>query len=194
LGEHDRLSCGDGAGIGGCQPADITWPGSEQHGCHQLPLRCWQRIDAAKHRTYDADISYRHSGPCNLSIGVSMHDITPIKVRDLPRFLKAIEPIAAELESGNFSIASALMRNAGDVIEATAIGAGVERAWLEDQAPDVLAELAAKVLEVNADFFVRRLPQVIQGTADRLTQSAQTASGGTSGSPPSSMPDSPTAT
>jgi len=54
----------------------------------------------------------------------------------------------------------------------------------------VLAELAAKVLEVNADFFVRRVLPVVTA-AERL---AQTASGGTSGSPPSSMPGSPTAT
>jgi len=118
--------------------------------------------------------------------------VTPVLVRDLPRFLKAIEPIAAELASGD--IAGALMRHADAVIEATAIGAGVERAWLEDQTPDVLAELAAKVLEVNADFFVRRVLPVIQGAADRLTQSVQTASGGMSGSPPSSMLDSPTGT
>jgi hypothetical protein len=119
-----------------------------------------------------------------------MQEIQPIKVRDLPRFLKAIEPMAAELAAGD--IAAALMRHADAVIEATAIGAGVERAWLEDQTPDVLAELAARVLEVNADFFVRRVLPVIQGAADRLTQSAQTASGGTNGSPRWSMPDSAT--
>jgi hypothetical protein len=118
--------------------------------------------------------------------------ITPIKVRDLPRFLKAIEPIATELAAGD--IVGAFMRHADAVIEATAIGAGVERAWLDDQTPDVLVELAARVLEVNAGFFVSRVQPAIQGAADRLTQSVQTASGGTSGSPPSSMPDSATGT
>jgi len=118
--------------------------------------------------------------------------VNPVKVRDLPRFLKAIEPMAAELAAGD--IAAALMRHADAVIEATAIGAAVERAWLEDQTPDVLAELAARVLEVNADFFFRRVLPAIQGAAHRLTQSVQTASGGTSGSPPSSMPDSHTVT
>jgi hypothetical protein len=111
--------------------------------------------------------------------------ITPIKVRDLPRFLKAIEPIAAELATGDIS--GALMRHAEAVIEATTIGSGVERAWLDIQTPDVLAELASRVLGVNADFFVHRVLPVIQDAADRL---AQTAFGGTSGSPPSSMPDS----
>jgi hypothetical protein len=52
-----------------------------------------------------------------------MHDIQPIKVRDLPRFLKAIEPMAAELAAGDIS--GALIRNIDAVIEATAIGAGV---------------------------------------------------------------------
>jgi hypothetical protein len=119
-------------------------------------------------------------------------EIAPVKVRDLPRFLKAIEPIAQELSAGD--IAGALMRHADAVIEATCVGAGVERAWLEEQTADVLAELAAKVLEVNADFFVRRVLPVVTAAADRLAQSAKVASGGTSGSPPSSMPGSPTAT
>jgi len=115
--------------------------------------------------------------------------IEPIKVRDLPRFLRAVEPIAAELAAGD--IAGALMRHADAVIEATAIGAGCERAWLEDQTPDVLAELAARVLEVNADFFVRRVLPIVTAASERLTQ---TASGGTSGSPPSSGPASATGT
>ncbi|MCR6497363.1 hypothetical protein LJB71_14845 [Thermomonas sp. S9] len=79
-----------------------------------------------------------------------MTDIAPVTVRDLPAFLAAIEPIARELASGD--IAGALLRHADAVIEATAIGAGVDRAWLEAQQTDVLVELAAKVLEVNADF------------------------------------------
>ena len=116
-------------------------------------------------------------------------DVTPLKVRDLPRFLKAIEPIAQELATGD--IAGALMRQADAVIEATAIGAGVERAWLEEQTPDVLAELAAQVLEINADFFVRRVLPTVTAAAEKI---AQTASGGTSGSPPSSPPASATAT
>jgi hypothetical protein len=115
--------------------------------------------------------------------------IAPVRVRDLPRFLKAVEPVAAELAAGD--IAGALMRQADAVIEATCIGADVERAWLEEQTPDVLAELAARVLEVNADFFVRRVLPIVTAAAERL---ALTASGGTSGSPPSSMPASATGT
>ncbi len=104
--------------------------------------------------------------------------IEPVKVRDLPAFLAAVEPILGELAKGD--VLAAIARHADRVIAAAAIGAGVERAWLEEQTPDALVEIAAAVLEVNADFFVRRVLPVIQTTAARLTQSVQTASGGTS--------------
>lgn len=120
-----------------------------------------------------------------------MNDITPIKVRDLPAFLAAIEPVMRELAEGD--ILAALTRHAEAVITATAIGAGVERAWLEEQTPDVLVDLAAQVLEVNADFFVRQALPRIQAAAERLAATVQTVSGGTSGSPASSAQASTTA-
>ncbi len=113
----------------------------------------------------------------------------PVKVKDLPRFLAAIEPIARELAEGD--ILAALAKHAGHLIEATAIGAGVERAWLDEQTPDVLVELSAKVIEVNADFFVQKVLPAMQAAAGTL---ARIASGGTSGSPGSAAPDLPTAT
>jgi hypothetical protein len=116
--------------------------------------------------------------------------IEPVRVRDLPRFLAAIAPVASDMAAGD--IASALMRHADAVIEATAIGAGVERAWLDAQSPDVLVELAARVLEVNAGFFVRRVLPIIQQTAAQLAQNMQTGSGGTPGSPGLPGQDSPT--
>jgi hypothetical protein len=115
--------------------------------------------------------------------------IEPVRVRDLPRFLKAIEPIATELAAGD--LAAAMMRHADGIIEATVIGARVERAWLEEQTPDVLATLAARVLEVNADFFVRRVLPIVTAAAQRM---AQAASGGTNGSQDSSTQGSATAT
>lgn len=107
--------------------------------------------------------------------------ITPVTVGDLPAFLAAIEPIAAEVASGD--ILGALMRHADAVIAATAIGARVERAWLEQQTPDVLVDLAARVLEANADFFVQRVMPALTAASERI---AKIASGGTPGWPASS--------
>lgn len=120
---------------------------------------------------------------------IEAHDIQPVKVRDLPAFLAAVEPIARELAAGD--LLAALARHADAVITATAIGAGVERAWLEEQTPDVLVELAARVLEVNADFFVRQVLPTVERAAQVL---AATVSGGTSGSPASSPAASATGT
>lgn len=119
----------------------------------------------------------------------SIIDITPVPVSCLPAFMRAIEPIVREIAAGD--ILSALMRHTDAVISATAIGARVDRDWLGQQTPDVLVELAARVMEVNADFFVRRVLPAINAAAERL---ATIASGGTSGSHASSAPDSPTAT
>lgn len=115
--------------------------------------------------------------------------LTPIKVKDLPAFLTAIEPIARELERGD--LLAAIARHAEAVITATAIGAGVERAWLEEQTPDVLVDLAAQVLEANADFFVRHVLPTVERAAKVM---AAIVSGGTSGSPASSPAASATGT
>lgn len=109
--------------------------------------------------------------------------IEPVRVRDLPRFLAAIEPVLRELAEGDLT--AALMRQADRVIEAAAIGAGVEREWLEAQTPDALIEIATAVLEVNADFFVRIALPRLTAAAERL---AAIASGGMSGSPGSPPP------
>ncbi len=56
---------------------------------------------------------------------------------------------------------------------------------------DVLAELAAQVLEVNRDFFLRRVLPALTAAAERLNA---TVSDGTNGSPRSSRQDSATGT
>lgn len=116
--------------------------------------------------------------------------IGPVKVKDLPAFLAAIEPIARDLAAGEIHLA--LSRNAKSLIQATVIGAGVDKSWLEEQTPDVLVDLAARVLEVNADFFARAVLPKVTAAAERLAQ--LTVFGGMSGSHGSSGPDSVTGT
>lgn len=106
--------------------------------------------------------------------------VDPVTVRDLPAFLAAVEPIARELMAGD--VMAALAHNADRLIAAVCIGAHVERAWLDAQTADVLVELAAAVIEVNADFFARRVMPAVTQAAQALSQMADTtASGGTSG-------------
>ena len=100
-------------------------------------------------------------------------EVAPIRVKDLPAFARTIEPIARDLLAGD--VAGALARNADALIAATAIGARVERDWLDEQTAEELVALAIAVVEVNADFFVRRLLPRLTQTAETLTQRLQAA-------------------
>ena len=106
-------------------------------------------------------------------------DITPVKVRHLPAFLRACEPLATAIMAGD--IQTALINHADDLITATALGADVDRAWLEDQTAEVLIDLAAQVIEVNIDFFVQTLLPRLNAAADRIE--AALPAGGMTGSP-----------
>ena len=128
------------------------------------------------------------SSPLTLTVGDRTITIAPVKVGDLPAFLRAVEPIARELAAGD--IMAAVVANAERFIDATAIGAGVDRPWLEAQGVDALIDLASGVLEVNADFFARRVTPALLRATETLAQKMA----GTTSSLLSSMPATATAT
>jgi hypothetical protein len=102
--------------------------------------------------------------PVIVHAGGKSVEITPIRVRELAAFSRAVQPIAADLAAG-VDIASLLAMHADAVIDATAVGARVEREFVLDLGLDDLLDLAAAVLTVNADFFVRPLlPKITAGT------------------------------
>ena len=107
--------------------------------------------------------------------------IRPVKVRHLPAFLAACEPLAARLMAGD--IAGAFVQHADNLIDATALGADVDRAWLDDQDAAALMDLAFKVVEVNADFFARTLLPKIANAAGKIE--AAMPAGGTNWLPSS---------
>ena len=94
--------------------------------------------------------------------------VTPVKVKNLPAFLAAIEPVVRQLGASSAGATGAkddlllaLATHAPNVIKATAVGAEVEEKWLGEQTTEVLVDLATAVLEVNMDFFVQvLLPRV----------------------------------
>jgi len=92
--------------------------------------------------------------------------IQPIKVRDLPAFIAGIRPIAAAFASRDVYLAFA--ENIEAVIIMTALGAGVTHDWLDAQTPDVLIDLATRVIEVNADFFTQSILPAMDRAGGRL--------------------------
>lgn len=97
--------------------------------------------------------------------------ITPLKVGVLPAFARAVAPIFDALPGAGGTINfGTLIADHGDrVIEATALATGVPRMELEESDLDQFMELVAAVVEVNRDFFTRRVQGTAAKVAKRLT-------------------------
>lgn len=94
--------------------------------------------------------------------------VTPIEVAELPAMLRACETIFAELAGGD--IAQALLHNPDAAIVAITVGARLTRAEVDALANDELIELGGAVLQVNADFFARRLAPAFVAASERVTR------------------------
>ncbi len=122
--------------------------------------------------------------------------IHPLKVGQLPGFVRAISPVLQPIMGGQgvsgahqgIDWLTLLGTHGDDVLAAMAIAIGKPRSWVDGLAADEAIRVAAKVIEVNADFFTRTvLPQIdsLFGAASLpagLTPVVQEAAG----SPPSS--------
>lgn len=88
--------------------------------------------------------------------------IKPLKVGQLPGFLRAISPVMQQISSTEIDWLALFGERGDDLLSAIAIAVGKPRAWVDELAADEAILLAAKVIEVNADFFTRtvmpRLP------------------------------------
>lgn len=90
-----------------------------------------------------------------LVIGGEALTIKPLKVGQMPAFLRAIAPAIQELTSPEIDWLRLFGERGDDLLSAIAIAVGRPRTWLDELAADDAILLAAKVIEVNADFFTR---------------------------------------
>lgn len=81
--------------------------------------------------------------------------IRPLKVGQLPAFLRAISPVMQQITSTEIDWLALFGERGDDLLSAIAIAIGKPRAWVDELAADEAILLAAKVIEVNADFFNR---------------------------------------
>jgi hypothetical protein len=108
--------------------------------------------------------------------------IKPLKVGQLPGFLRAISPVMQQISSTEIDWLALFGERGDDLLSAIAIAVGKPRAWVDELAADEAILLAAKVIEVNADFFTRTVMPRLDGVlAAGLKVPATTA-----GSTPSS--------
>ena len=108
--------------------------------------------------------------------------IKPLKVGQLPGFLRAISPVMQQMSSTEIDWLALFGERGDDLLTAMSIAIGKPRAWVDELAADEAILLAAKVIEVNADFFTRTVMPRLDGL---IAQTSAAVAVTTAGSTPS---------
>ncbi|ARU21593.1 peptidase M16 [Ralstonia solanacearum] len=119
--------------------------------------------------------------PAELAVGGEMLAIRPLRVGQLPAFLRVISPTLQQLKAPQIDWLGLFIERGDDLLQAVSIAVDKPRAWVDTLAADEAILLAAKVIEVNADFFTRTVLPRLDGLFAQVTQAA------VSGSTPSSV-------
>ena len=117
-----------------------------------------------------------------LTVGGETLAIKPLKVGQMPAFLRAISPVMQHLTRAEIDWLTLLGDQGDDLLAAIAIAVAKPRQWVDDLAADEAILLAAKVIEVNADFFTRTVLPKLDGLFTRakgLAPGTAPASGST---------------
>ena len=117
-----------------------------------------------------------------LTVGGETLAIKPLKVGQMPAFLRAISPVMQHLTRAEIDWLTLLGEQGDDLLAAIAIAVAKPRQWVDDLAADEAILLAAKVIEVNADFFTRTVLPKLDGLFTRakgLAPGTAPASGST---------------
>jgi hypothetical protein len=110
--------------------------------------------------------------------------IKPLKVGQMPAFLRAITPVMQQIGGDGIDWLALFGERGDDLLTAVSIAVGKPRAWVDALDADQAILLAAKVIEVNADFFTRTvMPRLDELIAQTSAAVAVTTAGST---PPSS--------
>ena len=121
--------------------------------------------------------------PIRIDVAGERLSLTPIKTRELPAMMRAIEPILADVgsafnldandgeDSVDFgAILKMFSANADAIVTAVSIGSRKPREWVDDLDIDDLAALAGAIIESNADFFVRRVMPILTTAIESVTR------------------------
>ncbi|MEF9944292.1 MAG: hypothetical protein RR758_08950 [Burkholderiaceae bacterium] len=118
-----------------------------------------------------------------ISLAGEIVAIKPLKIGQMPAFLRAITPVMQQLGSNGIDWLALFGEHGDDLLTAVSIAIGKPRAWVDALDADEAILVAAKVIEVNADFFTRTVMPCLNEQMGGLFEQASTA---TAGSTPSS--------
>ena len=112
--------------------------------------------------------------------------IKPLKVGQMPSFLRAISPVMQQMASTEIDWLGLFGERGDDLLSAIAIAVAKPRARVDELAADEAILLAAKVIEVNADFFTRTVIPKLDGLFTQVKLPPVVTSARAAGSMPSS--------
>jgi len=101
--------------------------------------------------------------------------VSPVNIGRLQAFTAAVRPIANDLieaVNGSGDLLMTIELHGDRMIRAVSVATGIPDETVAKAMPDEFIALAAAVVEINADFFVRRLlpslKQAVDGLRERL--------------------------
>ena len=118
-----------------------------------------------------------------ISLAGDVVAIKPLKIGQMPAFLRTITPVMQQLGGNGIDWLALFGEHGDDLLTAVSIAVGKPRAWVDALDADEAILVAAKVIEVNADFFTRTVMPRLNEQMGGLFEQASTA---TAGSTPSS--------
>ena len=113
-----------------------------------------------------------------LSLAGDVVAIKPLKIGQMPAFLRAITPVMQQLGSNGIDWLALFGEHGDDLLTAVSIAIGKPRMWVDALDADEAILVAAKVIEVNADFFTRTVMPRLNEQMSGLFEQASTATAG----------------
>jgi hypothetical protein len=99
--------------------------------------------------------------------------VLPLRMRQLPGFTRAVTPVAPYLLADQMMLA--VQNHYDSLREAVVIATNTAPDWLDELWPDDFIAIAAAVVEVNADFFARRVLPAIRTASEAVTRAISEA-------------------
>ena len=113
-----------------------------------------------------------------ISLAGEVVAIKPLKIGQMPAFLRAITPAMQQLGGNGIDWLALFGEHGDDLLTAVSIAIGKPRAWVDALDADEAILVAAKVIEVNADFFTRTVMPRLNEQMGGLFAQASTATAG----------------
>ena len=113
-----------------------------------------------------------------ISLAGEVVAIKPLKIGQMPAFLRAITPVMQQLGGDGIDWLALFGEHGDNLLTAVSIAIGKPRAWVDALDADDAILVAAKVIEVNADFFTRTVMPRLNEQMGGLFAQASTATVG----------------